>query len=105
MNRKKAKGKRQQAKGSAGGDGARSAAGLLFLLPLGFCLCSCAALPELPWAPQAKDAQAGFYQTARLEYRIDAGKLGQPLDVVRVDGIEPSPAGWKLPVCRLMDPD
>jgi hypothetical protein len=55
-------------------------------LPLGFCLCSCAALPELPWAPQAKDAQAGFYQTARLEYRIDAGKLGQPLDVVRVDG-------------------
>ncbi|MEX0979360.1 MAG: hypothetical protein WDZ48_10930 [Pirellulales bacterium] len=34
----------------------------------------------------ARDASAGFYDTARLEYRLDAGKLGQPLDVIRVDG-------------------
>ncbi len=47
---------------------------------------SCASMPELPWAPVAKDASAGFYDTARLEYRLDAGKLGQPLDVLRVDG-------------------
>ena len=46
----------------------------------------CASLPELPWAPVARDASAGFYDTVRLEYRLDAGKLGQPLDVVRVDG-------------------
>jgi hypothetical protein len=66
---------------------------LRFILhPSAFILCyclacsSCSSLPELPWAPVAKDAQAGFYETARLEYRIDAGKLGQPLDVVRVDG-------------------
>ncbi len=49
-------------------------------------LASCASLPELPWAPVARDATAGFYDTARLEYKLDAGKLGQPLDVVRVDG-------------------
>jgi hypothetical protein len=49
-------------------------------------LCSCSSLPELPWAPVARDATAGFYDTARIEYRLDAGKLGQPLDVIRVDG-------------------
>ncbi len=46
----------------------------------------CASLPELPWAPVARDATAGFYETARLEYRLDAGRLGQPLEVLRVDG-------------------
>jgi hypothetical protein len=58
---------------------------LLILHPSAFIL-SCASVPELPWAPVAKDASAGFYNTARLEYRLDAGKLGQPLDVLRVDG-------------------
>jgi hypothetical protein len=55
------------------------------LLPFASCL-SCASLPELPWAPPARDASAGFYETARIEYRLDAGKLGQPIDAVRVDG-------------------
>ena len=58
---------------------------LLILHPTAFML-SCASVPELPWAPVAKDATAGFYNTARLEYRLDAGKLGQPLDVLCVDG-------------------
>lgn len=58
---------------------------VFYLLPFAFCL-SCSSLPELPWAPVARDATAGFYDTARIEYRLDAGKLGQPLDVVRVDG-------------------
>ncbi|MEX0676310.1 MAG: hypothetical protein WD063_04505 [Pirellulales bacterium] len=40
----------------------------------------------MPWAPLARDASAGFYDTARIEYRLDAGKLGQPLDVIRIDG-------------------
>jgi hypothetical protein len=53
---------------------------------LSLCCLSCASLPELPWGPVARDASAGFYESARLEYRLDAGKLGQPLDVVRVDG-------------------
>ncbi len=48
--------------------------------------CGCASLPELPWKGVARDASAGFYKSARLEYRLDAGRLGQPLDVVRVDG-------------------
>jgi hypothetical protein len=46
----------------------------------------CSSLPELPWAPVARDASAGFYETAQLEYQLDAGQLGQPLDTVRVDG-------------------
>ncbi len=32
------------------------------------------------------DASSGLYDAAALTYRLDAGKLGQPLDVVRVDG-------------------
>jgi hypothetical protein len=32
------------------------------------------------------DASSGLYDQAALTYRLDAGKLGQPLDVVRVDG-------------------
>jgi hypothetical protein len=62
--------------------------GLLLLLVLQpvACMLSCASVPELPWAGVPKDASAGFYDSARIEYRLDAGKLGQPLDVVRVDG-------------------
>jgi hypothetical protein len=60
---------------------------LLLLLMLHVAgMLSCASVPELPWAGVPKDASAGFYNTARIEYRLDAGKLGQPLDVVRVDG-------------------
>jgi hypothetical protein len=85
----KAKGRRQKAETEGGNPRTfplRAAFLLSFcLLPSAFCL-SCASLPELPWAPPARDAKAGFYETARLEYRLDAGKLGQPLDVVRVDG-------------------
>lgn len=53
---------------------------------IGACCAGCTTLPELPWAPVARDASAGFYDTALLEYRLDAGKLGQPLDTVRVSG-------------------
>ncbi|REK05443.1 MAG: hypothetical protein DWQ37_23280 [Planctomycetota bacterium] len=56
------------------------------VLALCLVMAGCTSLPELPWAPVARDASAGFYETARLEYRLDAGKLGQPLDTVRVDG-------------------
>lgn len=59
---------------------------VLFILHPSAFILSCASLPELPWAPVARDASAGFYDSARLEYRIDAGKLGQPLNVVRVNG-------------------
>ncbi len=55
------------------------------MLPILLC-CSCATLPELPWAPVTRDVRAGFYNQAKLEYRLDAGKLGQPLDVLCVDG-------------------
>jgi hypothetical protein len=55
------------------------------LAPLAL-LSSCASLPELPWAPVTRDVTAGFYDQAKLEYRLDAGKLGQPLEVLRIDG-------------------
>lgn len=41
---------------------------------------------RLPWQKMPLDASTGFYQSATLEYRIDAGKLQQPLDVARVQG-------------------
>jgi hypothetical protein len=81
----KTKGKRQKAKGGTRHALCFSSCLYFCLLPFAFCL-SCSSLPELPWAPVARDATAGFYDTARIEYRLDAGKLGQPLDVVRVDG-------------------
>lgn len=59
---------------------------VLFALQPAALVMSCASVPELPWAGVPRDASAGFYDTARIEYRLDAGKLGQPLDVVRVDG-------------------
>ena len=73
----KAEGKRQKAEGTAQID-SRWLFFCFCLLPSAFCLSSCASLPELPWAPPARDASAGFYDTARLEYRLDAGKLGRP---------------------------
>jgi hypothetical protein len=79
----KADGRRQKAKRQA--PAASFALLTIRLLPFAFCF-SCASLPELPWAPPARDASAGFYETARIEYRLDAGKLGQPIDAVRVDG-------------------
>lgn len=54
------------------------------LIVLGFCL-----LSGCSWAPFRKvplDASTGFYQNASLTYRLDAGKLQQPLDVIRVEG-------------------
>lgn len=45
----------------------------------------CSSLPQ-PWRKVPLDASTGFYETASLSYRLDAGKLQQPLDVVRVEG-------------------
>lgn len=58
---------------------------VLAAVPLLLC-CSCASLPELPWAPVTRDVSAGFYNQAKLEYRLDAGRLGQPLEVLSIDG-------------------
>lgn len=41
---------------------------------------------RLPWQKMPLDASTGFYQSATLEYRVDAGKLQQPLDAARVQG-------------------
>jgi hypothetical protein len=41
---------------------------------------------SVPWAKVPLDARSGLYEDATLTYRLDAGKLGQPLDVVRVEG-------------------
>src|SRR5690606_2338375 len=71
-----------QVKSSFGRNATRLCAALLPVLLLS----SCASLPELPWAPVTRDVSAGFYNQAKLEYRLDAGKLGQPLDVLTIDG-------------------
>lgn len=63
-----------------------SVASLCIALVPALLLSSCASLPELPWAPVTRDVSAGFYNQAKLEYRLDAGKLGQPLDVLSIDG-------------------
>lgn len=47
---------------------------------------SVSSVRRLPWQKMPLDASTGFFQSATLEYRIDAGKLQQPLDVVRVQG-------------------
>lgn len=39
----------------------------------------------LPKRPVPLDARTGFYQSASLTYRLDAGQLQQPLDVARVE--------------------
>jgi hypothetical protein len=55
---------------------------------LGACLPGCSHLRaiDLPWERVPLDASAGFYQSASIEYRVDAGKLEQPLDVARIEG-------------------
>ena len=40
----------------------------------------------VPWKKMPLDASAGFYQSASIVYRLDAGKMEQPLDVARVEG-------------------
>ena len=47
------------------------------------CLVGCGSFP---WRKVPLDASSGLYDRAVLTYRLDAGKLGQPLDVVRVEG-------------------
>lgn len=37
-------------------------------------------------AEVARDAKAGFYDTASITYKIDAGQNGVPLSVVRIEG-------------------
>ncbi len=46
-------------------------------------LSGCSLLPK-PKVPL--DAATGFYQSASLSYRLDAGRLQQPLDVARIEG-------------------
>jgi len=64
------------------------------LPPAGLTLCTvligmsvggCAGV-RLPWQKMPLDSSAGFYEQASIEYRVDAGKLQQPLDVARFDG-------------------
>lgn len=50
------------------------------------CACGPAGCANAPWHKVPLDAASGFYGDAQLTYRLDAGKLGQPLDVVRVEG-------------------
>ncbi len=60
---------------------------LQFRLSAAWCLAAC-LLAGCSWIPRKVplDAAAGLYDSASLSYRIDAGKLQQPLDVVRVEG-------------------
>ncbi len=44
------------------------------------------SFPRVPWRQVRLDVRSGLYDVAALTYRLDAGKLGQPLDVLRVDG-------------------
>jgi hypothetical protein len=61
-------------------------AGLTFCAVLiGISVAGCASV-RLPWQKMPLDSSAGFYEQASIEYRIDAGKLQQPLDVARFDG-------------------
>lgn len=47
----------------------------------------CGSLPvAVPWKKMPLDASAGFYESASIVYRLDAGKMEQPLDVARVEG-------------------
>ncbi len=47
----------------------------------------CGSLPTaMPWKRVPLDASAGFYDSASIVYRLDAGKMEQPLDVARVEG-------------------
>jgi hypothetical protein len=44
-----------------------------------------AGCTSAPWRKVPLDATSGLYKDATLTYRLDAGQLGQPLDVVRVE--------------------
>jgi hypothetical protein len=47
------------------------------------------ATPGCAWVPWGKvplDAATGLYDTASLTYRVDAGVLQQPLDVLKLEG-------------------
>jgi hypothetical protein len=65
---------------------------LALVSALGQCLLAvclfggCSSVP-MPWHKVPLDAATGFYQEASLTYRLDAGKLEQPLDVTRIDGV------------------
>lgn len=45
-----------------------------------------AGCSNLPWRKVSLEANSGFYSDAALTYRLDAGLLALPLDVVRVEG-------------------
>ncbi len=70
---------------------ARSIGQVALASALGKCLlcvwlfAGCSSVP-LPWQKVPLDAATGFYSAASLTYRLDAGKLQQPLDVTRIDG-------------------
>ena len=46
----------------------------------------CGGCSGVPWHKIPLDASTGFYDSASFTYRLDAGKLQQPLEVVRVEG-------------------
>ncbi|MGD9721554.1 MAG: hypothetical protein AB7O59_06300 [Pirellulales bacterium] len=50
------------------------------------CLLALSGCTSFPWRKVPLDAASGLYADAALTYRVDAGKLGQPLDVVRIEG-------------------
>jgi hypothetical protein len=60
----------------------RAQAGLVTAIVMAACLAGCATAP---WHKVPLDATSGLYGDATLTYRLDAGKLGQPLDVVRIE--------------------
>ncbi len=47
---------------------------------------SLAVTRPLPWHKMPLDASTGFYQSATMVYRLDAGRMQQPLDAARVEG-------------------
>ena len=53
---------------------------------VGLLLACLAGCTSFPWQKVPLDVASGFYADATLTYRLDAGKLGQPLDVVRIEG-------------------
>jgi hypothetical protein len=56
------------------------------LLTLAALCAPLAGCSSLPWHKVPLDAASGFYQSASLTYRLDAGQLQQPLDVVKIEG-------------------
>ena len=62
--------------------GGKSIRGLMAALSVTI-LSGCATV--IP-AQVARDAKSGFYDTASITYEIDAGRIGVPLSVVRIEG-------------------